>query len=207
MKSKTRELPFKLEFPLSWIEEGTLKNIGFDRFRHDKGDIPSYLERAAQFPPFRVIPRSKLMIVHEAVPVDDIDFIVVDEESGIRYPYNIREWLRYLEDEVQLPPARSENAFVKKYNFEIPLSEVIDWVKDCKFRNFGKFQKEAHPKEAFLKELENHIPIQLANRMKPMVLEEGIHPEEIQILVIDESNGRSYPYRPRPGWVGHILGI
>ena len=56
---------------------------------------------------------------------------------------------------------------------------------------FGKFQKEAHPKRAFLKELENHIPIQLANRMKPMVLEEGIHPEEIQILVIDESDSEA----------------
>ena len=50
MKSKTR-VPFRLEFPLSWIQKGTLKNIGFDRFEHDKGDIPSYLERAAQYPP------------------------------------------------------------------------------------------------------------------------------------------------------------
>ena len=85
MKSKTRELPFKLEFPLSWIEEGTLKNIGFDRFRHDKGDI-TFLSGASRSisSPSKIIPRSKLMIVRRSrAPVDHIPILlVVDEESN-----------------------------------------------------------------------------------------------------------------------------
>ena len=207
MSANTTERIYSLEFPLSWIEEGTLKNLSFDRYRHDKGDISSYLGRAAQFPPYRVIPRARPLIVDEAIPVDDIDFYVIDEETGTRYPYKVREWLRYLEDEVQSPPVRSVNAFEKKYKLVIPLSTVVEWVESCDFTNFNLFKHENHPIECFLKKLEDSVPLPLANHLKPMVVGEGIHPEEIQLTVVDESDGKSYTYRPRPGWVGHILGI
>jgi hypothetical protein len=207
MNTDITEKTYLLEFPLSWIEAGTMKNMGFDRYRHDSGDIPSYLEKAAQFPPYRVIPRARPFIVDEAIPVDDIDFYVIDEETGMRYSYNVREWLRYLEDEVQSPPTRSSNAFEKKYTLEISLSKVVDWVESCDYTNFNLFKNESHPVECFLKKLESSIPLPLANHLKPMVVGEGIHPEEIQIRVVDETDDRSYAYRPRPGWVGHILGI
>ena len=47
MSANTTKRIYSLEFPLSWLEEGTLKEMSFDRYRHDKGDVSSYLEKAS----------------------------------------------------------------------------------------------------------------------------------------------------------------
>ena len=147
MKSKTRE-PLPLDFERSHFrgsEEGALKNMGFDRFRHDKGDIPSLsgASRSISSLP-KSSPDLSLMIVHEAVPVDDVDFIVVDEESGIRLLHTIFEnGYVILRTKCNFHQLVRKMPLSKSTILRIPLSEVIDWVKDCKFRNFGKWAKRS----------------------------------------------------------------
>ena len=99
---------FDVEFPLRWIEAGTLKNAGFDRETYN-GDLVAFVRWAEQFPPLRVVMHMRPMIVDEAIPLEDIDFFITDSSIPRRIPYNVRAWLRFLENQVQEKPCTASD--------------------------------------------------------------------------------------------------
>ena len=114
-----------------------MKNMGFNKTTYDEGDIGSYLKRAEQFPPLRITDYMWRMIVEEAVPVDDIEFFVVDEETGRRYSFRVREFLRGMEGLVKEPPPCQKNVRQRNLNFELGLSDLVRWSRSSKYSVTG----------------------------------------------------------------------
>ena len=48
--------------------------------------------------------------------------------------------------------------------------------------------------------------MKLDNALRPLIVEEGVEPEEIELRVMD-AEGSRYVFRPRPDWMGLILKI
>ena len=48
--------------------------------------------------------------------------------------------------------------------------------------------------------------MELDNALRPLIVEEGVEPEEIELRVVD-AEGSRYVFRPRPDWMGLILKI
>ena len=74
------------------------------------------------------------------------------------------------------------------------------------FSRFERFENEVRPVESFLGHLEDKPSVELANALRPLIVEEGVEPEEIELRVVD-AEGSRYVFRPRPDWMGLILKI
>jgi|TARA_R110000824_G_scaffold20817_20_gene78119 hypothetical protein len=55
---------------------------------HRKDTVESYLQLMEEFAPLDVFKRAKRLIKDEGVTVDDLSFTVIDESTGVTYPYN-----------------------------------------------------------------------------------------------------------------------
>ena len=99
--------PIEIEYPLSELEAGTFKNLSFNR-ENFNGDVGHYLRFAEDFPPLRFQFFLRPLIIDEAVPVDDLIFTIVDEDTGDRHPYNPHVFLHQVMDKlVPNPPVCS----------------------------------------------------------------------------------------------------
>jgi len=85
----------------------------------------------------------------------------------------------------------------RTFQVRFTLEEIAKWSKKAWNFDVETYAKvSADPKAAFIKYSEMFPPCRLLTKLRPLIVDEAVDPNDLVIIVVDEETGVEYSYNP-----------